>query len=87
MIGTRPDIAFAVIKLAQITAHPTEEHVNKALYIMRYLVGTTDDSIVYNGSSNQGLIARTDSEWANDKNSQRCSQTGYFITLANGIIM
>jgi hypothetical protein len=38
IIGTHPDIAFAVIKLAQMTAHPTEEHVNKTLYIMRYLV-------------------------------------------------
>ena len=41
MIGTRPDIAFAVIKLAQFTACPSEEHFNKALYICHYLRGTS----------------------------------------------
>ena len=33
MIGTRPDIVFAVTKLAQFAACPSEEHFNKALYI------------------------------------------------------
>ena len=39
-LGTRPDIAFAVTKLAQFAARPSEEHLAKALYICRYLVGT-----------------------------------------------
>ena len=87
MIGTRPDIAFAVIKLSQMTANPTQEHINKALYILRYLVGTADYAISYDGSSNQGLVAWTDSDWGNDKSQQRRSQTEYFMKLANGIIM
>ena len=31
MLGTRPDIAFAVTKLAQFAARPSEEHFTKAL--------------------------------------------------------
>jgi hypothetical protein len=39
MLGTRPDIAFAVTKLSQHAANPSKEHLQKALYICRYLVG------------------------------------------------
>ena len=56
-LGTRPDIAFAVTKLAQFTARPTQEHLNKALYICCYLVGTRNYCLTYDGSAGQGLIA------------------------------
>ena len=84
MLGTRPDLAFAVTKLAQFASNPSEEHLNRALYICRYLVGTKDYSLVYNGASQAGLIAGTDSDWASDPHSRR-SQTGFFLKLANGI--
>ena len=41
MLGTRPDIAFVVTKLAQHAANPSKEHLKQALYICRYLVGTS----------------------------------------------
>jgi len=37
MLGTRPDIAFAVIKMSQFSASPTEDYLNHAKYIFRYL--------------------------------------------------
>jgi Reverse transcriptase (RNA-dependent DNA polymerase) len=85
MLGTRPDIAFAVIKMSQFSANPSQEHLDKAMYIMRYLVGTQDYSIVYDGVKAEGLIAYTDSDWAADQIKRR-STTGYFATLAGGII-
>jgi len=84
-LGTRPDIAFAVTKLAQYAARPTQEHLNKALYICRYLVGTTNYCITYDGSTGHGLMACTDSDWASDS-SNRKSQLGYFLKLAGGAI-
>src|SRR6266436_5501002 len=57
MLGTRPDIAFAVTKLAQYATRPTQEHLNKALYICRYLVGTKEYHLMYDSTSGQGLIA------------------------------
>ena len=84
-LGTRPDIAFAVTKLAQYAARPTQEHLNKALYICRYLVGTANYCITYSGESGQGLMACTDSDWASD-HSDRKSQSGYFLKLAGGAI-
>jgi hypothetical protein len=85
MLGTRPDIAFAVIKMSQFSANPGQKHLDKAMYIMRYLVGTQDYSIVYDGVKAEGLIAYTDLDWAADQIKRR-STTGYFATLAGGII-
>jgi hypothetical protein len=84
MLGTRPDIAFAVTKLAQYAANPSQEHLTKALYICRYLIGTKKYALCYDGSTGQGLSACTDSDWASDPNTH-CSQTGFFLKLANGI--
>jgi hypothetical protein len=85
MLGTRPDISYAVTKLSQFAVNPSREHLDKALYICRYLAGTADYALVYDGPSNRGLIAYTDSDWAADPIKRR-SITGYFFKLANGII-
>ena len=85
MLGTRPDISFAVTKLAQHAANPSDDHLSKALYICRYLVGTSKYRLTYDGESGQGISACTDSDWASDDTSRR-SQTGYFIKLAKGLI-
>ncbi|PIL28349.1 hypothetical protein GSI_09500 [Ganoderma sinense ZZ0214-1] len=82
MLGTRPDLAFAVTKLAQHAANPTEDHLSKALHICRYLVGTKNYALVYNGDSQLGLIAGTDSDWASDPYTRR-SQPGFMLKLAN----
>ena len=68
MLGTRPDIVFAVTKMAQFAANPSEDHLNRALYICRYLVGTQSYRLMYDGGAGQGLSAATDSDWAADTN-------------------
>ena len=84
MLGTRPDVAFAVTKLSQFAANPTEDHLNRALYICRYLLGTSDYALVYDGKSNGSLIAYADSDWASDPHTRK-STTGYLVKLANGV--
>ena len=85
MLGTRPDIAFAMTHLLQHSANPSQDHLNKALYICRYLIGTSTYSLVYNGGSSSGLTACTDSDWGSDPTS-RLSQTGFYLKLADGLI-
>jgi len=65
MIGTRPDITYAVTKLVQFAVNPSSEHMSKAKYILRYLNSTRKYSMVFDGSSDAGLIAYTDSPNAN----------------------
>ena len=85
MLGTRPDIAFAVIKMSQFSSNPMEEHLQKALHIMRYLSSSKDLCIQYSATGNQNeLCAYSDTDWAGDIETSR-STTGYAIFLGNGI--
>ena len=84
MLGTRPDITYAVTKLAQFAANPSKEHMSKAHYICHYLNSTPNYLLVYDGSGDEGVIAFTDSDWAADPIKRR-SITGYFFKLAGGI--
>ena len=67
MLGTRPDIAFAVTQMAKFASNPSDEHMNRAQYILRYLVGTQDYALVFDGHSNAGLIAYCDSSYGDDR--------------------
>jgi hypothetical protein len=62
MIGTRPDIAFAVTKLAQFSANLSQEHFERAKYICRYLIGTKNYSLVFKHALGKGLVAYMDSD-------------------------
>ena len=85
MLRTRPDIAFAVTKLAQYAANPSKEHLKRALYICRYLAGTPKYRLTYNGESGEGISACTNSDWGSDS-TQRRSQSGYIVRMAKGLI-
>ena len=80
MLGTRPDIAFAVTKLSQHAANPSEDHLSRVLYICHYLLGTLDYTLVYDGPSDGGLEAYADSDWASDPNTRK-STTCYLVKL------
>ena len=86
MLGTRPDISYAVIKMSQFSSNPTEEHLQKALYIVHYLSSSKELCIVYSGTGDSnGLYAYSDTDWAGDIETSR-STTGYAIFLENGIV-
>ena len=67
MIGTHPDIPYAVTHLSQFSTNPSEDHYKAAMHICRYLAGTQDYLLVYSKSMDKGLMAYTDSDWAADK--------------------
>ena len=56
MLGTCPDISYAVIKMAQFTSNPSSDHMNKAKQIIRYLGSTPDLSLVFDGGSDKGIV-------------------------------
>ncbi|KAF8872317.1 hypothetical protein CPB84DRAFT_1854524 [Gymnopilus junonius] len=47
--------------MAKFTVNPSDEHLNHAKYIMRYLVGTCNYALVFNGNSDKGLRAASTS--------------------------
>ena len=84
MIGSRPDIGFAVVKLAQQMANPSNNHYQVGLHLYKYLLATHRYWLVYNGLSNELLVAYFDSDWGQD-HKHRKSTTGYFTMLAQGV--
>ena len=86
MLGTKPDLAYSVIKMSQYSSNPSEEHLQKTMQIVRYLAHTQTLCITYTASGDKtGLIAYSDTDWAGDIETSR-STTGYAIFLANGIV-
>jgi len=84
IIGSRPDIGFAVIKLAQQIANSSNNHYQVGLHLCRYLLATHRYRLVYNGLSNESLVAYSNSDWDQDYE-HRKSTTGYFTMLAQRI--
>ena len=62
-IHTRPDIAYAVAKLAQNVANPTPIDYQAAARILRYLNGTRTMGISFKKKSNPTLTVYVDSSW------------------------
>jgi len=84
MIGSHPDIEFAVVKLAQQIENLSNKHYWAGLHFCRYLLNTYKYQIVYDGLSNESIVAYSDSDWA--QNPESCkSMTCYFTLIAHGV--
>ena len=85
MLGTHPDIAFSVIKMSQFSSNPFKEHLQKALYMVWYLLGMKNLCITYDGASGSGFVAYSDPDWGGDLETH-WPTSGYAIFLGNGIV-
>ncbi len=85
-LGTRPDIIYAVILMSQFSANLSPDHIQKALYIVKYIATTLDYKIVYNTKANNKFVAYADADWATDRNTCR-SINGYVLMLAGGAVL
>jgi ribonuclease HI len=84
MVGTRPDICYAVGTVSQYNSNPGDPHWKAVKQIMRYLKGTKNYSLKYERDGND-VHAYTDADWAGDSDNRR-STTGYVFRLGNGAI-
>jgi hypothetical protein len=84
---TRPDIAYAVQALARHLQASGPEHWRAAKHVLRYLKGTRDVGIIYNGRvfKDTIIVGYCDADWANDRDTRR-STTGYVIMVAGATI-
>ncbi|KAK0573554.1 hypothetical protein LWI29_009785 [Acer saccharum] len=82
---TRPDIAFAVNKLAQFMHHPTTGHWAIAKRLLRYLHGTISHGLVVRRDSPLLLHAFSDADWAGNQD-DRTSTSAYVVFLGSNAI-
>jgi hypothetical protein len=85
MLGSRPDISFAVNKLAQYGSNPDKEHLIAAQHVFQYLKATWDYKLTYNGNAGSELIGWCDADWASDPDTRQ-STTGYVFQVGSGSI-
>jgi hypothetical protein len=86
MLSIRPNIAYAVIKMFQFAANLSEEHLQRALYIIRYLSTMKDLCILYSRHGpSSGLITYSNTDWGGDLETSR-STIGCVVYLTNGPI-
>lgn len=84
MLGTRPDISYAVGALSQYSSNPGMEHWKAIKWVLRYLKGTRNHHIQYrkDGGLLQGY---SNADWAGNLDDRR-STTGYVFLLGGGSI-
>lgn len=85
MLGTRPDICFAVNRLSQFGSNPTHDHLLAAQHVLQYLSNTRHHKLTYGRNDSTELIAYSDSDWAGDRDDRR-STTGYTFILSGSSI-
>jgi len=79
MLGTRPDIAYAVGLVSQFNHSPQPEHWVAVKRIFRYLAGTRGLKIQYGSSNHSG--AYSDADWGAGQDRK---SIGGFVFLLNG---
>jgi transposase InsO family protein len=95
MLGTRPDIAFAVASLSQFSSNPGQSHWAAVRHVLRYLCGSAHYKLTYGPAPSltpESSILRLptlqgycDSDWGADRDDRR-SVTGYVFMLGGGAV-
>jgi hypothetical protein len=85
LTNTRPDICFAVNTLSQFLVEPRHVHLVAAKFVMRYLKGTLDCGLNYDGDHDFTLSGYTDSDCAGSV-SDRKSTSGCCFNLGSAMI-
>ena len=84
--ATRPDIAYAVNRLASYTANPSLQHVGALKRILRYLKGTKDLGIVYKALPLEPNFFYRYADASYGNGDDRRSISGYVFLAGNGAI-
>jgi hypothetical protein len=85
LTNTKPNIYFAVNTLSQFLVEPRRVHIVAAKHVMRYLKGTLDFGLSYNGDHDLRLSGYTDSDWVGSV-FDRKRTSGCFFSMGSTMI-
>ena len=85
--ATRPDLAQALGTVNQFCSNPGEEHWKAAKRILRYIKGTIDYGITFDGNKETDVELKgyVDADWGSNPNGRK-SHSGYLFTVCGGVI-
>jgi hypothetical protein len=78
LMNTRPNICFLVNTFSQFLVEPKRVHLVAAKHVMRYLKGTLDFSLSYNGDHDFRLSGYTDLDWAGSVSDRKSTSSCCF---------
>ena len=90
--STRPDIFYAVNRLAQATHNPIQRHWNTLKLLMRYLKQTINHGVMYKSNKSNGtanappLTSYSDADFANDNIDRKSISGGVHLLYKSPII-
>ena len=84
MLSTRLEISHEVGVVSRFMENPREEHCRVVKWVLRYLIGTSDHCIIFNGYG-YSFYDYVDVDYAGDLD-KKISTTGYVFILASGEI-
>jgi hypothetical protein len=85
LTNTRSNISFVLNTLSQFLVEPRHVHLVAAKHVMRYLKGTLDCGLIYDGDNDFRLSGYTDSDSARSV-SDRKSTSGCCFSLGSSMI-
>jgi hypothetical protein len=85
LTNTRPDICFAMNTLNQFLVELRHVHLVAAKHVMRYLKGTLDCGLSYDGDHDFTLSRHTNLDWTGSV-SDRKSTSGCCFSLGSSMI-
>jgi hypothetical protein len=85
LTNTRLDICFAVNTLSQFLVELGHVHLVAAKHVMRYLKGTIDCGLSYDGDHDFTLNGYTDADWAGSVYDRK-STSGCYFSLGSAMI-
>lgn len=85
MLGTRPDLAYAVGFLSRFLENPSQEDVQRVKRVFRYISGTLDVGITYNKNGPKSIECFSDADFGGCLKTGR-STSGVVVIYAGGAI-
>lgn len=84
-VGTRPDISFAVCRLARFVESPSRLHWQCVKRVLRYLASTKELGICYRSNESLEPYGYVDSDYAGDAATKK-STSGYGLVMAGAVV-
>ena len=84
MLATRPDLAQCIQQISQYSSKPARPHEKATKHALRYLNGTIDQGITFNGNLGFKLECWSDANWGGEEG--RESVSGFVFTIAGGAV-
>ena len=85
MISTRPDLAYAIGLVSRFMSIPGSVHWEAVKWLLRYIKGSHDLSLVYTKGKDLSVIGYCDSDHGGDLDRKR-STSGYVFTVGGNTI-